>query len=226
MLLRSFVPAMVTRVGDEEEATEPSKESGNQDSVRSRVMMVFRHGVESEPFDTPWQQACSKGVFSQGQVWTILTLLSDEPAKPYRIPAFEGIPMYCGPWDGTAARPSRGQVGIAIECLVAKDLQLEAERVRRLLVSAPRKLMEAGWNRSPGTLIYGSALAMRELPRGLADVAVVRPEDLKDSDRDIARQLVVWAETPPEGRPRWAGLPVAIGPSRFWWAPWMVDPRI
>jgi hypothetical protein len=127
-------------------------------------------------------------------------------------------------WDGEIDRAPYSP-GVALELRPTAAPAVEAERVRRIISWAPRQFVEAGRSAVPEFLVYGDPRAMRELPRGLADIALVDADNLIPEDLQIGRGTVLAAKKPFQTRPAWAGLPVLVGPELFWWAPWMADLR-
>jgi len=210
MLLRPHRPALVSSV----EAEPGSPTRASEESHPKSPAMILLDATPTHSADPVWAQVIS--AIHGPPPWFIR-----EGGKALLEPGRR----WAGPWDGESWE-RRGLYGVLVEARPGGDAQIEAERVRRLVSSAPRRLMEAGWNRSPSVAVMGWPLALRALPRGLADLALIQAEDLKDEDFQIARRLVVLVASRPESRPRWAGLTVAVGPAVLWWAEWLEDPRL
>lgn len=129
-------------------------------------------------------------------------------------------------WDGDFASVPEGP-GLALELRNTPEPCFEAERVRRIISWAPRRLIEeAGRTRCPEILIWGDMRAMREFPPRLADVAVIQAAGMIPEDLELAPQPVIYMNEPMKCMPPWVGTPVMVGPDFFWREPWMEDPRL
>src|SRR5262245_3289481 len=133
--------------------------------------------------------------------------------------------VFRGPWEGEIPQATRWRHGFALRLEPTPNPTLEAERVRRILSWAPRRFLDAGWTQSPEMLVYGDPRAIRELPTGLADVAVIPAADDLREDRNLARTVAIHSEEPRESPPAWAGLPVLMGPRLFYRCGWIEDTR-
>lgn len=137
----------------------------------------------------------------------------------------QGVRTFFGPWDGSIAAPGIDVPGHALRLDPTPEPALEAERVRRILSHAPGAFIEAGWGRVPEFLVYGDAQAIRALPPGMVDVAIIPSDSFIRGDEHLAPLVAIHAESPIELPPWWAGLPVLVGPRLFWRSGWMEDSR-
>lgn len=214
-LVGSYRPGLVSWAPAETAIdSQPDRPIPSSRGIRSRI--AFCLGEAPPVLDAFWaslrmppEELVSGGLFC-------LTLGGMVPA---------GVRTFRGPWDGTIGPPASPSPGLALRLEPTSEPAIEAERVRRILSNAPSAFIAAGWGRVPEFLVYGDPLAIRALPPGMVDVAVVPAATMVQGDEHLARLVAVHQEEPLETAPAWAGLPVMIGPRLFWRSGWMEDSR-
>lgn len=212
-LLKRFTPTLLTDAWEREEPREARAPASSSSAAAGPVEIALVLGERPPESSDVWTPRDGLAGFR------IVVSLAERPSiapsarrnvfLPFqnKIPAEE---LYCR--------------GIAIRCRVEADPRLEAERVRRILSLSAARFVEEGWTRAPETLVWGSLAAMRLLPRGLADWALLPGDDCKKEDLEIARGPILWLEKPREAAPALYGPPVAVGPEIFWRSSWLSDP--
>jgi hypothetical protein len=207
-------PTLVGVAPEQDREAKPASTSKPEAGVNSRICFLLG---DFEPGLDPFWAATTLSIIEITSLGLLVVI------GPERLPDFQDRRAFVL-WDGELDHIPDAP-GLALELRPTAAPAVEAERVRRIISWAPRQFIEAGRSVVPEFLVYGDPRAMRELPRGLADVALVAADGLIQEDLQLGRATVLHAKKPFQTRPAWAGLPVLVGPELFWWAPWMADLR-
>ena len=217
MIRRTFPPLVRSTLDREEEPPTTKRHGLGSDAVSRIAFHIGKNWPEQDPF---WSATRLSAI----EIARLgLFVLADRECC-MGLDAFDGCRLFVA-WDGDLATAPRAP-GLALELQPSPNPILEAEGARRAVSWAPRRFIEAGWDRCPEFLLWGDLKALRAFPRGLADI-VLLPADgaLEPEDFYIGRSTAIACPRPPAGRPLWAGTTVVVGPELLWREPFMEDPR-